>query len=314
MTHPRHSSGVPVRRSVIPLWLSLAALAALVAASIGVSAPSAHANVSDAPTPYSVGLDGITLPSGDTFQAHGHVNIRTSTGQGYGVHFDPNNNHPGGAWIGQGFIPWSAFGLDPDTVCVSWVQISHYNQHFGEGGQDPVGKGCVPTPTPDPSPDPVPTPEPTPDPTPTPEPSPTPDPSPTPTPEPSPEPEPGPKVTEGEEVSAVYICDSPPNGLAISTITVTPWTQIGDGDRIYGEETTSIDTVSDPACDYLHPPVVDDTPVTAPAASVTPQGHETDRLAHTGADATALAWTAAALAALGTAGVFIARRSPRQSS
>lgn len=100
---------------------------------------AAHAGGSDSPTPYAVTSAGITLPEGDTFPAHGHVNLTTSQG-GKGLHFDPNNGHPGGAWIGQSFIPWSAFGL---TTCdtVSWVQIHGYNEHYGEGGQPAVTVG-----------------------------------------------------------------------------------------------------------------------------------------------------------------------------
>lgn len=49
-------------------------------------------------------------------------------------------NQPGGAWIGKTVYAW------PDAVakygssgfCVTWVQVSLYNQHFGEGGQAPV--------------------------------------------------------------------------------------------------------------------------------------------------------------------------------
>lgn len=113
----------------------LVALAPVVATAAG----------SDGPTPYDVTEAGVTLPDGETFPAHGHVNIRVD-GEGFGIHFDPNNDQPGGAWIGESFIPWTAFGVD--SGCVEWVQISNYNEHFGEGGQDPVCFGDEPEPEP----------------------------------------------------------------------------------------------------------------------------------------------------------------------
>lgn len=119
-------------------------IAAPILALALVAVPTAaHAGGSDSPTPYAVTSAGITLPEGDTFPAHGHVNLTTSQG-GKGLQFDPNNGHPGGAWVGQSFIPWSAFGLATcDTV--SWVQIHGYNEHYGEGGQPPVVVGdCAP--------------------------------------------------------------------------------------------------------------------------------------------------------------------------
>lgn len=139
---------------------------------------------SDSPTPYTVTAEGVTLPEGVVFPAHGHMNWKTSWAQ-HGIHFDPNNGHPGAVYIGQSFIP---FNLEPGE-CVTWVQISMYNEHFGEGGQEPICKPkdeVIPDPDPEPTPTPTPTPEPTPVPTPTPEPT----PEPTPTPEPSPEPSP----------------------------------------------------------------------------------------------------------------------------
>ena len=117
----------------------IGALAAAVALSIGgltISASAAQAAGSDGPTPYTVTATGVQLPEGDTFRAHGHINWRTTLGSG-GMHFDPNNGHPGGAFIGQSFFPIT---LAPGE-CITWVQISHYNEHFGEGGQAPV---CAP--------------------------------------------------------------------------------------------------------------------------------------------------------------------------
>lgn len=104
---------------------------------------------SDSPTPYQVTTVGVQLPTGDTFQAHGHVNVRYFDSDGIqrssGIHFDPNNDHPGGQWIGESFIPWSAFGIDQGSR-ITWVQVHGYNQHFGEGGQKPVPVGPKPDP------------------------------------------------------------------------------------------------------------------------------------------------------------------------
>src|SRR5690625_2842948 len=118
-----------------------------VAGLLAVSPAVAFAGGSDSPTPYEVTVEGVALPAGQVFPAHGHVNVRID-GVGYGIHFDPNNDHPGGAWIGKSSIPWTAFGIE--SGCVEWVQIHGFNEHFGEGGQDPVCFGDA-EPTPDPS-------------------------------------------------------------------------------------------------------------------------------------------------------------------
>ncbi len=117
---------------------------------------------SDSPTPYTVTAEGITLPAGVTFPAHGHVNWRTSWAQ-HGIHFDPNNGQPGGKYIGESFIP---FNLEPGE-CVTWIQVSLFDEHFGEGGQDPICRELEPTPEPSSTPTPTlpPKPSPTEDPT-----------------------------------------------------------------------------------------------------------------------------------------------------
>ncbi|HLS72886.1 MAG TPA: hypothetical protein VK046_03890 [Actinomycetaceae bacterium] len=123
-------------------------LTALVAALFLILTPAAALAGSDAPTPYQVTTEGVHLPAGDTFPAGGHVNVRYFDGDGIqrtaGIHFDANNNQPGGAWIGESFIPWSAFGITEGRI--TWVQIHGYNQHFGEGGQKPIPVGPKPEP------------------------------------------------------------------------------------------------------------------------------------------------------------------------
>lgn len=88
----------------------------------------------DAARPFVLTPEGVTLTSG-TFQANDHVNVRP----GKGLHLDPNNNQPGGAFIGKTTVPWSALGLTAGT-CVEWVQYSGANYHFGENN---VGRGGV---------------------------------------------------------------------------------------------------------------------------------------------------------------------------
>lgn len=100
---------------------------------VGVTTVPAVAGGSNDPTPYTVDTEGITLPAGDTFQSNGHVNIKylvDGQKKSVGIHMDPNNNQPGGKWIGRSFIPWSAFASD--IQCVTWVQINNYNEHWGE--------------------------------------------------------------------------------------------------------------------------------------------------------------------------------------
>src|SRR5690625_2922631 len=131
-----------MRKHVLP--------ALTVAGLLAIAPATAFAGGSDSPTPYDVTEAGVTLPDGQVFPAHGHINVRID-GQGYGIHFDPNNNQPGGAWIGESFIPWTASGVD--AGCAEWVQLSQYNEHFGEGGQVPVCFGNE-TPEPEPVPEP----------------------------------------------------------------------------------------------------------------------------------------------------------------
>ena len=126
-------------------------LATTAAALLLLLAPTAaHAGGSDSPTPYTVTTEGVQLPDGDTFQAHGHVNVRYYQPDGgvlqtAAIHMDPNNGHPGGKWIGKGFIPWDAFGITEGAE-IRWVQVSHHSAHFGEGGQKPVPVHPKPTP------------------------------------------------------------------------------------------------------------------------------------------------------------------------
>lgn len=178
--------------------------------------PAAMAG-SDSPTPYTVDQTGITLPAGRTFQDNGHVNIRW-TGGATGLHFEAKcatrtdaecagARHDAAQFIGASSIPWTAFGI-PTDACVTWVQISDFQEHYGEGGQPPICLTEDPCPTPTtsaPSNGPSPSSTPSPPSSPSPEPSTTPSivptaaPSPTPTGTPSspssPSPTPSPTVS-----------------------------------------------------------------------------------------------------------------------
>ena len=106
-------------------------------------------------TNYTVTSDGVQLPDGQTFPAHGHINIKIVTADGQhirdaGIHFDPNNGHPGGQFIGQSFYPVNL----ADGECIGWVQVHGFNYHFGESGEDPICETETPV-VPEPQPDPL---------------------------------------------------------------------------------------------------------------------------------------------------------------
>lgn len=183
-------------------------IAALALAAFVIIASPAHAG-SDSPTPYTVSAEGITLPTGVTFADNGHVNVRTNQGD-RGIHFESLNNQPSGQWIGKPFLPWSAFGFDAATLCVSWVQIAEYNEHFGEGGQAPVGNGCAPAPSPTPST--------------------TASPTPTPSIEPSPTATPVPTDSPSETKPPTTSNDDHPQPEAAPPVPLTELPATGDGD------------------------------------------------------------------------------------
>lgn len=146
---------------------------------------------SDSLLPYTVDELGITVPAGAEFASGGHVNIKTSTGD-FSLDFQAKcvdrddfecagALHAAAQFIGQRFIPWSAFGIAAPT-CVLWVQLAQFDPHFGEGGQAPLClTGSVPVPVPS-EPPVVTEPEPTPTPTSTSTPTTSPEPTPTSTP------------------------------------------------------------------------------------------------------------------------------------
>lgn len=178
------------------------------AAALVLAPAAAFAGGSDSKTPYTVDASGITLPEGATFQDHQHINVKTTSNVMYNIHFESRNNQPSGQWIGQSFLPWSAFGIPEGQQCIMWVQSSEFNEHFGEGGQAPVGPDCAGPSDPEdpktkptnPPSTPEPSEEPTEEPTENPSPEPTPAPSETVTPAPEPSETPGPVEPAGSDM------------------------------------------------------------------------------------------------------------------
>ncbi|GCE78491.1 hypothetical protein [Cellulomonas biazotea] len=157
-----------------------AAAVSLACLLLGGSAAAAHAGGSDDPTPYTVTAEGLTLPAGRTFVEHDHVNVRyVVDGETRSAMLHVQAATAQGAFAGRGDVRWSELGL-PERYCVTWVEVSGYNEHFGEGGQRPVctsdttppprtavpvapipaepatppGSDATPTPTPTPEPSP----------------------------------------------------------------------------------------------------------------------------------------------------------------
>ncbi len=99
---------------------------------------------SDHPTPYTVDHLGITLPAGRTFDAYDvqDANIRTTTGNTINIHFEEGRSH---ALAGSTTITWTQLGFQPGD-CIAWIQLHSFNEHYGEGGQEPL---CIHTPEPE---------------------------------------------------------------------------------------------------------------------------------------------------------------------
>ena len=83
---------------------------------------------------YTVTEEGVQLPEGYKFEAHGHINIKWVDEDGEhsaNMHFDPNNNQPGGYYIGKSFFPFSSLIKNFDKCPqVTWVQVHGWNYHY----------------------------------------------------------------------------------------------------------------------------------------------------------------------------------------
>lgn len=127
---------------------------------------TAFAGASNDPTPYAVNANGITLPAGSTFSSGGindgnvkyiplsdytagqtyknapaswhvtNINFHLEGKTGYGLGLEGasvlpfNQATSDGAF--RGTLPVST------GYCIVWVQVQGFNEHFGEGGQDPI--------------------------------------------------------------------------------------------------------------------------------------------------------------------------------
>ena len=94
---------------------------------------------SDSPTPYLVDESGITLPVGRVFGLSDvqDANVRLTDGTTLNIHF-PGAPYPAD---GAAALTWLGLGFGAGD-CIEWVQLHGFNEHHGEGGQEPV---CVPT-------------------------------------------------------------------------------------------------------------------------------------------------------------------------
>ena len=270
-----------------------AAAPILALATVFVAAP-AFAGGSDDPTPYTVDRAGITLPAGRVFQDNGHVNIRWDGGA-KGLHFEAKcatrtdaecagDRHAAAQFIGKSFLPWSAFGLTDE--CVTWVQISDFNEHYGEGGQPPV---CLVEETPCPSPT-----------APTSEPSKTPEPTSTPSPSISPSSEPTPSVEPTSEPSET------PTPSPEPTTSATP------SARPSTSPSPSSAPSHAPSTSPSDSPSSTSAPIPSPATSdATSPRTRTTELAKTGASSPGALIVAIALGAVGTVLYLIGRKGKR---
>ncbi len=97
---------------------------------------------------YTIAANGVTLNGGRTWQDADHLNVRTESGT-TNFHAEakcaalpaPPECSPimqaAASRIGESFIPWSDLAIDPAS-CISWVQFSRANYHYGESGEDPL--------------------------------------------------------------------------------------------------------------------------------------------------------------------------------
>jgi hypothetical protein len=258
---PRLDEGYRTSRAVGTVLVGWVAVLILLLGGIAFATVARAA--SHDPTPYTVTPAGITFP--EPLASHGHVNVRLVDGSSYGLHLDPNNGHPGAAWIGATFLPWSALGITGG--CVAWVQWSGADEHFGEGGQQPV---CLDDETETPCPTATPSPEPTT--------SPTPSASPRVVPPPTGEPSTTPTVTPTTPTSA----DPTPSPSTPPVPTPTP-TSTGPS-ASPSPEPTPTPTLGVPPV-APSPPAATSAPApSSPAAPSAPSTTRTPELAATGVD------------------------------
>ncbi|MDM7854604.1 hypothetical protein [Cellulomonas alba] len=106
---------------------------------VPAAASAAHAHGSDDPTPYRVTSSGIELPAGATLGDDADVNVRwTRANVTHAASLHTGHaGDSGHRWASAHTVTWAELGV-PTGACVTWVQVSGYDEHFGEGGQKPV--------------------------------------------------------------------------------------------------------------------------------------------------------------------------------
>lgn len=142
---------MPLKASLKKFVASVLGAALLALGGVFITSPIAFAASTSIGSPYPGDRpfwfeeDGVHFAT--TLSAHQEINLGIGS-----LHLDPNNGHPGGAFIGTKFIPWEALGIEPGE-CITWGQWGGApNYHFGEdnsgrGGVDERGwKFCVPPP------------------------------------------------------------------------------------------------------------------------------------------------------------------------
>ncbi|MFF3064259.1 hypothetical protein ACFVQ3_06855 [Oerskovia sp. NPDC057915] len=253
-----------------------AAPVALLTAAILVATPTIASAGSDSPTPYTVTASGVSLPAGQVFREHGHVNYRATaldgTGeQSFNVHLETANGRSTAAYVGASFLDFAgAVAAFPAGFCVTWVQVEGFDEHFGEGGQAPE---CTPRPTPlSPAP-----------------------------PIPRPVPSPAPST------------DVPDGGAPVATPTSPPTVEAPTPAPVTGRELAATGPAPEGVPVAGATPVARAVPTAAPGSTVAPGVAAADDggLAATGSNALLVAGGAVVLLAAGVGALLLSRRSRR---
>jgi len=256
------------RRTVLAAAVPAVAGLFLVSGAAGAWATGSD----DTHVPYDVTVDGVTLPAGDTFADSDHVNVRyTYRGKDRSANLHIEREQPSRAVIGQSSVSWEIVGV-PEGSCITWVQVSGYDEHFGEGHQKPVCQSkcrhsTKPTPSPTPSPSATPAQK-------------TPEVEETPAPEQTPDVEETPAPEATPEVPAVVDADEPTDDTTPDvTETPTPAPQPVSAPQPEATPTVPSAVLADEGDDSG-----DDAEVSVPSAVLADESPD-DALAVTGSDA-----------------------------
>lgn len=92
---------------------------------------------------YDVSASGITLPADSTFTSFSSVTYRVTALDGtmprsFGVTLLPDDGSVGAQHIGSSTLRFDdARAAYPDGYCVTWVEVSMFDEKFGESAEDP---------------------------------------------------------------------------------------------------------------------------------------------------------------------------------